>query len=55
MFEKSIIILIIPVGVNMLKLSDSAGIMVVVCEVSWPMQVGVLSVLYHFSCSLITL
>jgi len=49
MLEKSIIILILHVGVNMLSMSDSAGIMVVVHEVSWPMQVGVLSVLHHFS------
>jgi len=55
MCEKSIIILIIHVDDNMLNLSDCADIMVVVHEVSWPMQVGILSVLHHFLCSLITL
>jgi hypothetical protein len=55
MCEKSIIVLIIHVDVKMLNLSDCADIMVVVREVSWPMQVGILSVLDHFSYSLITL
>jgi len=55
MFEKCSTILIIHVGVNILNLSDSTGVMVVVHDVSWPMQAGVLSVLHHFSCSLITL
>ena len=55
MFERNIVVLIIRVGVNVLNLSDCADVMVAVHDVSWPMQVGILSVMHHFSCSLIIL